>query len=663
MPAGSGNDPAGTGTTVLPRRREIWIQLIGLLTLAWGAAYLTWRVGWTGAGAQPVLYAVLIAAEILGWVNMAFYVFLAWHVPDTSPVPVTRTRTVDVVVATYDESADVLRATLLGCRAIRHPHRTWLLDDGRREEMQALAEELGAEYVIRPDNSHAKAGNINHALPLLDGELVAVLDADHVPMPDLLDAMVGHFDDPEVVLVQCPHEFYNTDSVQHADAELHEQSLFFRVICPGKERSNSVFWAGSGTVLRREALMEIGGVQTATIAEDFHTSICLHQRGWRTRYVDRTLLLGLAPHDLDAFLLQRSRWARGNLRVFLTRQNPFFARGLRPTQRLSYLGSLFHYFGGPQRAAMLGVLCATLITGLLPLHGPIQMFAILWAPWVLLGLLSTRLLGRGTSGPVAATRHGWTTMGTYTAATLSLLFPRMGRFKVTPKEGIDEGGFPVVRRLGLLSVGTVVLVVFLLARVLQAVGLLDLRALPPFALAATLGIATAELTVILAVLGVLVRRNQRRTVFRFPTDATARVGEDVARIVDLNGHGVGVVMTGAPETGRMIRLTLRLPDLEGHVHDVPVQGVTRSVAPVAANRSAPDRTEGPFRVGIEFTRLGPLSRRRVLECCHLVVPSGVLGAPGAATDQQAGSVPLVGLPGGSESGPDPQDVAALRSVS
>jgi cellulose synthase (UDP-forming) len=40
-----------------------------------------------------------------------------------------------------------------------------------------------------------------------------MLDADHVPMPDALDAMVGYFDDESVGLVQSPHDFFNHDSV------------------------------------------------------------------------------------------------------------------------------------------------------------------------------------------------------------------------------------------------------------------------------------------------------------------------------------------------------------------------------------------------------------------------------------------------------------------
>src|SRR5690606_21455621 len=123
------------------------------------------------------------------------------------------------------------------------------------------------------DNEHAKAGNINHALGVTDGELLLTLDADHVPHPEILDATVGYFADPDVALVQTPHDFYNRDSAQHSRPERHEQSLFYDVLAPGKDRHGAAFWCGSATVIRRRALEDVGGVRTDTVAEDFHTTI------------------------------------------------------------------------------------------------------------------------------------------------------------------------------------------------------------------------------------------------------------------------------------------------------------------------------------------------------------------------------------------------------
>ena len=118
-----------------------------------------------------------------------------------------------------------------------------------------------------------------------------------------------------------------------------------------------------GALIRRSALLEIGGVATETIAEDFHTTIKLHRAGWKPHYHDEVLVQGVAPHDLAGYLLQRDRWARGNLAVFTTPESPLRARELRALQRLSYFASLSAYLAGPIRLLMLVTLAAVVWTG------------------------------------------------------------------------------------------------------------------------------------------------------------------------------------------------------------------------------------------------------------------------------------------------------------
>lgn len=229
---------------------------------------------------------MLLVTEVYGLWALGTLAWYSWTRRACERPAATPGRKVDVYVCTYDEPIEVVAATLAGCRALTYPHTTYLLDDGQRPEMEELAEVAGARYLIRADNSHAKAGNINAALDRTEGELVLMLDADHVPMPDALEAMVGYFDDERVALVQSPHDFFNHDSVQHYVVGRHEQSLFYRVVCPGKDRHGAAYWCGSAAVLRREALLEIGGVATETIAEDFHTTIRLLRHGWTSHYHD-----------------------------------------------------------------------------------------------------------------------------------------------------------------------------------------------------------------------------------------------------------------------------------------------------------------------------------------------------------------------------------------
>ena len=590
------------------------VQILAVAALLCGLVYLTWRIGWSGRGAYLPLYFPLLAAEIFGWLSLAFYTFLAWSVPRHVRRTAHSSAPVDVFVCTYDEPIQIVEPTLIGCRAITAPHTTYLLDDGRRPEMAALAARLGAQYVTRPDNAHAKAGNINHALGVTDGELILMLDADHVPLPHILDATVGYFEDEEVALVQTPHDFSNRDSVQHTKYQRHEQSLFYSVIAPGKNRHNAMFWCGSATVVRRTALEGVGGVLTDTVAEDFHTTIAMHADGWKTHYDDEVLVQGRAPHDLAGFLLQRARWARGNLGVFRTRENPLTCRGLTVKQRVSYFASLFNYFSGLQRLTLLLVLIATLVSGKLPMHASIVMLLAVWLPWSVLAFVATLALGRGTLGPLDSTRYGLATMGIYLRGIAALIFRSAGSFKVTPKEGVDDGGLRVLRMLGLCTaVGTALAIAWVL-RVLTIAGVLALPALPEGAVAIVVALGVWELYCFARTLVPFVGHRQRRARFRTDVTMRARIDGTTVRVdvVDITPEGAALNVARAVPIGARVTLLSRLPDAAGELHDVQLPIEVRSTS------AAPDGSQQ--RWGCRFVDLDPETHERLVEFCDVVLP-------------------------------------------
>jgi cellulose synthase/poly-beta-1,6-N-acetylglucosamine synthase-like glycosyltransferase len=124
---------------------------------------------------------------------------------------------------------------------------------------------LGIGYIRREGNEQAKAGNLNHALEVTEGEFILQLDADHVPMADILHRLLGFFEDPKVAFVQSPQDFYNDDSFTHDVDEQgrriwEEQRIFFTIIQPGKDRWNAAFFCGSCGIIRRSAFEEIGGI-------------------------------------------------------------------------------------------------------------------------------------------------------------------------------------------------------------------------------------------------------------------------------------------------------------------------------------------------------------------------------------------------------------------
>jgi cellulose synthase (UDP-forming) len=588
------------------------LRTLALLALIWGVGYLAWRVGWSGEGASPVVFAMLLVTEVYGIYALAVLTWFSWSRPPAQRPPATPGRSVDVYVCTYDEPAEVIMATLAGCRALNYPHTTYLLDDGRRPEMEALAEVAGARYLTRPDNSHAKAGNLNAALPRTDGDLVLMLDADHVPMPDALDALVGYFDDEQMALVQTPHDFFNHDSVQHYVTGRHEQSLFYRVVCPGKDRHGAAYWCGSAALINRHALLEIGGVATETIAEDFHTTIRLLRHGWRSRYHDEVLVQGLAPHDLDGYLLQRDRWARGNLAVFTLPESPLRAKTLSPLQRLSYLASLLAYLAPPMRLLLLLTLGVVLWTGELPMKISVVALGALWVPYVMLNFGAGAALARGYMRIPETAHYELLTMEIYTRALRCAVRPGRTAFKVTPKQGRDGGGLDAIRKLHLVLFCTLLLAAGTLMRLLDLAGVGPLPDLPGIAAIVVPLLGLYELRRLLATLFAVGRRRQRRLVYRFEGDAQADVyGEDAhtqARLVDASASGLGLVASSPLEVGSEPAVLLELDDAAGALHQVAAKVEVRTC------REVEDR----FLIGATITEIDTDARLALMEWCYVV---------------------------------------------
>lgn len=593
-------------------RHPVPLRVFAVCALLWGVGYLTWRIGWSGEGANPVVFAMLLVTEVYGLWALGTLAWYSWSRPPAVRPATTPGRKVDVYVCTYDEASEVVAATLAGCRALTYPHTTYLLDDGRRPEMEELARVAGARYLTRPDNSHAKAGNINAALPRTEGELVLMLDADHVPMPDALDAMVGYFDDERVALVQSPHDFFNHDSVQHYVVGRHEQSLFYRVVCPGKDRHGAAYWCGSAALLRQQALIEIGGVATETIAEDFHTTIRMQRHGWTSRYHDEVLVQGLAPHDLDGYLLQRDRWARGNLAVFTLPESPLRAGELQPLQRLSYFVSLAAYLAPPMRLLLLATLGIVLLTGALPMKISVVALAALWLPAVSLNLLAGSALTRGYMKIGETAHYELLTMEIYTRALRCVFRPGRTAFKVTPKQGADGGGIEAMRKLHLVIAVAVVLTVGTVLRLLDLAGVGPLPDLPGIAAVIVPLLGLIELRRVLRTLFAVGRRQQRRQIYRFQGDAPAHCfaggGHISGELVDASAAGVGLVLDAPLEAGQRPALLLELEDAAGDAHEVAAQVEVRSCREV----------DGRYLVGAAIEEIDSASRMQLMEWCYVV---------------------------------------------
>jgi cellulose synthase (UDP-forming) len=262
-----------------------------------------------------------------------------------------------------------------------------------------------------------------------------VLDADMVPQPDFLDKTLGYFENQKLAFIQMPQEFYNEDSIQHDKkiSQWHEQALFFRVIQPGKNHSGSVFWCGSPSIIRREALENVGGVATETITEDIHTSVRLHSKGWQSLFLNEVLAYGIAPQTIKAFLLQRLRWAQGTMQLYRSSESPLWIRGLTIKQRLSYLSSFLAYFGSFQKLIFILTPTIIILFNAFPMRVNVISFLIRWIPYFLFTVLANQVYGRGYFKYYLTEKFNLLKMIVFIQSTLTLIQKKSLAFLVTPK--------------------------------------------------------------------------------------------------------------------------------------------------------------------------------------------------------------------------------------
>ena len=247
------------------------LRILVILTVVVGLNYIVWRwlfsVNWDAWW----IAVPLVLAETYSLVDSLLFAFTMWRLRRRPPPPpAPEGLTVDVFITTYNEPIDLVLRTAEAARRIRYPHRTWILDDGARPELEAAAGELGVDYLTRAASwtnkpRHAKAGNLINALLHTDGEFILILDADQIPEPEILDHTLGYFTDDGMALVQTPQYFTN---VPDSDPLGSQAPLFYGPIQQGKDGWNAAFFCGSNAVLRREALMQLGISGYVTAVED-----------------------------------------------------------------------------------------------------------------------------------------------------------------------------------------------------------------------------------------------------------------------------------------------------------------------------------------------------------------------------------------------------------
>jgi cellulose synthase (UDP-forming) len=309
---------------------------------------------------EKVLAIALMGAEAFAIFHAFGYVMAVArkNLPSSSGeikrVPLKDFPPVAILMAARHEPKDILEKTLICFYNLDYPNKNiYFLDDSSDEKYKREAEELAGRYGVklfrRKERHGAKAGVINDCLKTLDEKYVAVFDADQNPVPEFLKTIVSILEaDQRLAYVQTPQFYTNMYESRIAYAANSQQTVFYEYICEGKSSAQAMICCGTNVIFRKEALVEVGGLDESSVTEDFATSVRFHQKKWRSLYYNHVNTFGAGPESLSAFFKQQSRWAQGNIEVlkkvlWKLVTGPF---SLRPSQWLEYIITGSYYFMG-----------------------------------------------------------------------------------------------------------------------------------------------------------------------------------------------------------------------------------------------------------------------------------------------------------------------------
>ena len=432
--------------------RQIVIGILIILNLR----YILWRSLSTLNVADPLngLFSLgLFSLEMLVLLGSTIQLFLMLNVKDRhreadrnsiAVIDGSFTPYVDILIPTYDEPIFILRRTVIGCQALEYTNKKiYLLDDTQRSEVEKLAQDLGCEYITRPDNRHAKAGNLNHAIAKTNGELIVIFDADFVPTKNFLTRTVGFFQDKKVALVQTPQSFYNADPIARnlglENILTGDEEVFYRQIQPMRDAVGSVICSGTSFVIQRSALAAAGGFVTDSLCEDYFTGIRLSALGYCLIYLDEKLSAGLAAENIAAYATQRLRWARGTMQAFFINSNPLTIPGLSLIQRLAHLEGLLHWFSSISRVYFLLMPLAYSFLGVIPIRVTTAEWLYFFLPSYLVGFAVFAWLNyRSRSALLSEIYSLLLCVPSALTVMRVMLNPFSKGFKVTPKGKVSH---------------------------------------------------------------------------------------------------------------------------------------------------------------------------------------------------------------------------------
>jgi cellulose synthase/poly-beta-1,6-N-acetylglucosamine synthase-like glycosyltransferase len=272
-----------------------------------------------------LIFCEMLAALFSIYLYHSIFCTIEWHSP--KPPNLKNKPFVSFIMPTYDEDIKIVAGTLDACRGQDYPKSKYEIivaddsaDIAKANAIEEYCRKHKIKYIHRADRRGYKAGALNNAFRFSRGDVIALIDADDQPVRNFLTFTVNVLmEDKKTAFVQTRNAERNDDTNLVTGIGRMMRDLFFGSIMKSKDMRNLSIFCGSGGVIKRSAIEEIGGWPEETLTEDIDLSTTLFSRGYFSRYVNPIGCKGLLPSSFSGFVGQTYRWAHGTTRTLKLR--------------------------------------------------------------------------------------------------------------------------------------------------------------------------------------------------------------------------------------------------------------------------------------------------------------------------------------------------------
>lgn len=411
------------------------------------------------------LYLLLCITLGYSLIRILYEWYHYWDISVPKNQPIARDFTVDILTTYFPgEPYEMVENTLLAIKNITYPHTTILCDEANDPHLITFCLKHGIRHISRSDRADAKAGNINNALrKVSQGEICVILDPDHVPAPDFLDHVLPYFADDKIGFVQIVQAYKNLHESYVAKGAAQQTFQFYGPIMMCMNSYGTVNAIGANCTFRRAALDSING-HAPGLAEDMHTAMQLHAKGWKSVYVPKILARGLVPSSLTAYYKQQLKWARGTTDL-LAHVYPKLFKQFNWRQRIHYGLIPLHYIIGFFYMINFLIPIISLSLSITPWKGNILQFGLSLFPLIATVIIIRNYVQRWV---MEETERGFHAVGgllqistwwIFCLGCIYTLFSKKIPYLPTPKTGEDKTSWKLLAPnilVGVISLAAIV---------------------------------------------------------------------------------------------------------------------------------------------------------------------------------------------------------------